>query len=241
MALDLNFSSELVLNSCFDQLLLIEYFKGYDKLRSFLSGQVHMSKFSPSHWLADFEIIYWPFLWVEFLRCLELGSLTLNLLDLICILLLKVVSFNIIFPLISNRLIWRIILGAHLNLILQWLSNRNFWHRLHVDVRRWLVVYGCLEIVSTHFLVDLNLIRTLHSANILKWHRHLWLRVSSLLNVFQNFRILVKYITWEHLLPICWHIFQKCSLLLTILLWFEHFVVLLRSWPHRTHRASWSA
>ena len=83
MGLDFNFFSELVLDPGFDQLLLVEDLECNNKLRSFLPGQINVTEFAPSDWLADLEVINAPFLRIELFWSLHLWYWVLDLLILL--------------------------------------------------------------------------------------------------------------------------------------------------------------
>ena len=65
MTLNFDFSFEGMLLVHFYELFFIEDFKSNDKFCFLLSCQVNMSKLTSTHRFANFEVINWPFFWIE--------------------------------------------------------------------------------------------------------------------------------------------------------------------------------
>ena len=68
MTLNLNFSSELVLNLGFLELRLKQHFQRHDELGPLLTGQVDVAKFAFTERPANFEVTQFPSVFFVTLR-----------------------------------------------------------------------------------------------------------------------------------------------------------------------------
>lgn len=85
MALNFDFSPELVLNLGTDQLFLVEDLESYNELGSLLSSKVDMPELTSTHWLSYLKVIDCPIFWTELswllvLICHDFNLLIINIL-----------------------------------------------------------------------------------------------------------------------------------------------------------------